>query len=180
MARALTAAAASMTWQSGAVEQGAADWRRRRTPSTPEYTSSGLIRPPGHQREDIPLGVLEVGEPERPVPRVVDRVGRLAKADPAVGEGAVGFENVLYVEIEDGRRVVEFRVFRPAQHQPHAAGLEERQARRLEQKGEAQGVAVEGGGPGKILDDDGDLADVAEDGAGHGDSREKVDPVIFS
>src|SRR5687767_700582 len=180
MARELTAAAASMSWQSGAAEQGAADWRRRRTPSTPEYTPSGRIRPPGHQGEDIPLGILEVGDPERPVPGIVDRVGRLAKADPAASEGAMGFEDVLHVEIEDGGGVVELRVFRPAQHQPYAAGLEERQARRLEQKGEAQGVAVESGGPGKILDDDGDLADVAEDGAGHEDSRERVDPVIFS
>jgi hypothetical protein len=98
----------------------------------------------------------------------------------AWGEDAVGLQDVRHVEIEDGGGMVELRVFRPAQHQPDAAGLEEGQSGSLEQKGQGQGVAVEGGGPGKILDDDGDLADVAEDGAGHGDSREEVDPVIFS
>src|SRR6188508_3372656 len=142
---------------------------RRRRPSTTEYTPSVGIWPPGHQGEEISLRIGEERHPERLVPRLVDHVRVLPELDPSAGENAVRLENVRHVEVEYGGRVIELRGFRSAQHEADRAGLEEGHSRRFKEEWQRQHVAIEGDSAGKILRNDRDLADIAQNGwSSHG------------
>ena len=58
--------------------------------------------------------------------------------------------------------MIELRRLGERQHEPYAGAVEERQLRHLEQRPEAEDVAIERNGPVEILDVDGDLSDGTE------------------
>src|SRR5229473_1391661 len=65
-------------------------------------------------------------------------------------------------EVEDGTRMVQFRRFGGAEHQPHAATSKEREIGSGEEQWQTQPVTVECGGTRQVVNNDGDLADILD------------------
>jgi hypothetical protein len=67
--------------------------------------------------------------------------------------------------------VIHFGAARVAEHQSHAAGVEERHPRRLELQRQAQPISIEGDRARHVVLHEGDLLQLAEPDVCHGSSR---------
>lgn len=85
--------------------------------------------------------------------------GLLFEVDILGGEVLVCRQDVIDLEVEDRRRVVELRLFGDAQHQPYAAAHQKRHVAGAEQVLQAENVAIEGGGAVEVMGVHRDLAD---------------------
>src|SRR2546426_9971859 len=113
-----------------------------------------------HQREHVPLRVAEVGQPELVVRGPMHEVRLGDELDAPAAQRRVRRIDVRDEGVDERRRAVEFGRLGDAEHESRRTALEERHLRRrLEEKGDAQRVAVEAHGAIEIAGADEDLPD---------------------
>ena len=113
-----------------------------------------------HQCQQIVFRVAKRSQPEIVSSHISDKDRLFLDFDAALGKCGAGCLNVFDVEIDYGARVIEFRFRRQRQHQSNSVAVEESEVwGHTEKVLHAELVAIEGGGPLKVVDVHRDLFD---------------------
>src|SRR6267143_214845 len=115
-----------------------------------------------HQFQDIPFHIAESHHPQIVGWHRGDQTRRRHNLHAPLEKKLVRGVDILHPEVEYGARMIELRCFRGAEHQAHSAAVKESQGARREEQWQTQGVTVKCGGALQVVNDDGNLADVAD------------------